>query len=620
VKGPNGDYFVTSAITNSVARYDGNTFQYLGDFVSSGSGGLLKPIDTVFANGALLVSSADADAVFRYDGATGAFIDQFVPAGAHGIDRLCELIVRNEQLYVGAFSGDVHRYDLATGAFIDKFVATNSGGIHAPGGMTFGPDGNLYVGDFYAGGGGVLRYDGITGAFLNEFIHTGSGGMTRPAGMKFGPDGSLYVVDLDHDQVLRFDGQTGAFQNVFVAQGLGGIDEPTRLLFEGNQLLLVSQGTDRVVRYDVPAWATFTVTLSAPSTLPVTVNYATANGTALAGSDYTAASGTITFAPGQTSQTIIVKTLDDTAYEGSATFVVNLSSPTGAIITDSQGVATIQDNDQPPTKFYVADDGSTNKTFEYAANGAAIENYAIHSGNSAPRGAASTIADDKVWVVDANKNVYVYNTSGGLLGSWSGGSMPNNADVQGITTSGADVWLVDAKSDKVYRYTGAATRLSGSQTAASSFNLNSSNSDATDVVTDGSSIWVVNNGSTDKVFKYTISGTLLGSWTITGAGSSPTGITIDPTNVSDIWIVDSGTDKVYDFSAAASRTSGSQSPASSFTLAAGNTNPQGIADPPPAETFQSASQGFANDSPFDTALLSLTNELDELLGSGRRRK
>jgi hypothetical protein len=84
-----------------------------------------------------------------------------------------------------------------------------------------------------------------------------------------------------------------------------------------------------------------------------------------------------------------------------------------------------------------------------------------------------------------------------------------------------------------------------------------------------------------KVFKYTLSGSLLGSWSIDPANAHPTGITIDPTNVSDIWIVDSGTLKVYDYAGAASRTSGSQSASATFALAAGDTNPQGIADPPP---------------------------------------
>ena len=59
-------------------------------------------------------------------------------------------------------------------------------------------------------------------------------------------------------------------------------------------------------------------------------------------------------------------------------------------------------------------------------------------------------------------------------------------------------------------------------------------------MTDGTSFWVV-DGTALKVFKYTLSGSLLGSWTIDPANKKPTGITINPTNVSDIWIVDNGT-------------------------------------------------------------------------------
>jgi hypothetical protein len=254
----------------------------------------------------------------------------------------------------------------------------------------------------------------------------------------------------------------------------------------------------------------------------------------------------------------------------------------GGIIADGQGVATILDDDA--TKFYVVDDASANRTYEYGAPGNSIENYALNSGNTAPRGAASTASGDKVWVVDANMKVYVYNASGGLLGSWAAGSLASNATVEGIATNGTDVWIVDAKSDKIFRYTGAATRTSGSQNAASSFSLNGSNTSPKDVVTDGTNLWVVNDSTTDKVFKYTLSGSLVGSWTITGAGSSPTGITLDPAGGGALWIVDNGTDRVYQFDDARGRASGSQSPSTSFALAAGNTNPQGIADPPTGAT------------------------------------
>ena len=252
-------------------------------------------------------------------------------------------------------------------------------------------------------------------------------------------------------------------------------------------------------------------------------------------------------------------------------------------LAEGQDVSGIDfGNTSLATKFYVVNDASQNRTYEYNASGTSIESYSLNSGNTAPRGAASTIAGDKTWVVDANRKVYVYNNSGGLLGSWTAGTLATKATVEGIATNGTDVWIVDAKSDKVYKYTGAATRLSGSQNAASSFSLNSANTSPKDIVTNGVNLWVVNDSTTDKVFKYTAAGSLVSSWTITTAGAtSPTGITIDPANVSNIWIVDSGTDRVYQYNAAATFANGSSHAADvAFALAAGNTNPQGIADPP----------------------------------------
>jgi hypothetical protein len=272
-------------------------------------------------------------------------------------------------------------------------------------------------------------------------------------------------------------------------------------------------------------------------------------------------------------------------FESTSTYELTIRVFDGLHATDQ--VVTVDVLDVPETKFYVVDDGTANRTYEYTSGSATMEDYALDIGNSAPRGAASTAAGDRVWVVDANRKVYVYDAGGALLGSWTAGSMSSSALPQGIATDGTDVWIVDAKSDKVLRYAGAASRLAGSQNAAASFNLNNGNSAATDVVTDGASLWVVNDSTIDKVFKYTIGGSLLGSWTIDSENSNPTGITIDPANVGDIWIVDSGTDRVHQYSAAASRTSGSQSASASFALAAGNSNPQGIADPPFANVLTS---------------------------------
>jgi|GEM_PF-600632 len=93
---------------------------------------------------------------------------------------------------------------------------------------------------------------------------------------------------------------------------------------------------------------TFTVTLSAPSGKTTTVNYATADGTAAAGSDYTVASGTLTFAPGVTTQTVAVVVTGDTVFEPDQTFLVNLSGATNATLEDAQGVGTITNDDAAP--------------------------------------------------------------------------------------------------------------------------------------------------------------------------------------------------------------------------------------------------------------------------------
>ena len=323
----------------------------------------------------------------------------------------------------------------------------------------------------------------------------------------------------------------------------------------------------------------FTVRRVGDDSGTVTLNWATANGTATAGSDYVAASGQVSFLPGgANTQTISIAINGDTVQEAAESFLISLAVASGnAVLADEAGQGTIL---VPPTKFFVVNDATTDRTYEYASGGTATENYALASGNTAPRGAASTAAGDKVWVVDANRNVYVYNPQGGLLGSWTPGGLASNAQVEGIATNGTDIWIVDARNDRVYRYANAAGRLTGSQGAASSFALNTGNKDAKDLVTDGTNIWVVNDSTTNKVFKYTVAGALVGSWTIASPNATPTGITLDPAGGTDLWIVDSGTDKVYQYVGGRAWTSGTRSASATFNLAAGNTNPQGIADPP----------------------------------------
>ncbi len=92
--------------------------------------------------------------------------------------------------------------------------------------------------------------------------------------------------------------------------------------------------------------ATFKVTLEQAAPAEVKVDFATADGTALAGQDYNATSGTVTFPAGATSADVVVQVIGDTTDEPDETFVVNLSNPVGGTIADGQGEGTIIDDDR----------------------------------------------------------------------------------------------------------------------------------------------------------------------------------------------------------------------------------------------------------------------------------
>ncbi|HEV2294745.1 MAG TPA: Calx-beta domain-containing protein [Tepidisphaeraceae bacterium] len=138
--------------------------------------------------------------------------------------------------------------------------------------------------------------------------------------------------------------------------------------------------------------AALTVTLSAASTQTITVNYATADGTAtVAGGDYVAASGTLTFSPGQLSKTINVQVNGDRIAESTETLNIVLSGATNAFIGDATGVVTVRD-DEPTINIddYSATEGhSGTKAFTFtvrlsAASDAPVSvNFSTAEGDTA---------------------------------------------------------------------------------------------------------------------------------------------------------------------------------------------------------------------------------------------
>ncbi|HEX8155567.1 MAG TPA: Calx-beta domain-containing protein [Thermoanaerobaculia bacterium] len=123
------------------------------------------------------------------------------------------------------------------------------------------------------------------------------------------------------------------------AQGLGTI-----LNDEGALTVAISD----VTQSEATSPFAFTLTLSGMSATPVTVDYATANGTALAPGDYTTTSGTAIIAPNTLTTTINVPVINDATAEANETFFVNLTGAAGATITDNQGLGTIVNDDAAP--------------------------------------------------------------------------------------------------------------------------------------------------------------------------------------------------------------------------------------------------------------------------------
>ena len=92
----------------------------------------------------------------------------------------------------------------------------------------------------------------------------------------------------------------------------------------------------------------FVVTLRRAASGTVTVDYSTADGSAQAGVDYTAATGTLSFHAGESSKTIPVAVLDDAHDEGEETLTLTLSNVSGGRLTDSEATGTIKNRDPLP--------------------------------------------------------------------------------------------------------------------------------------------------------------------------------------------------------------------------------------------------------------------------------
>ena len=127
----------------------------------------------------------------------------------------------------------------------------------------------------------------------------------------------------------------------------------------------------------------------------------------------------------------------------------------GAAVSDSDQAFWTVDG----LKFFVVDD-SADDSFTYSGGGVSLGTSALAAGNTDPRGVAANAAGTRLWVVDKDKYVYVYNTqTNSLVTSWKA-KKPDGADisdkVQGIATDGTNIWLVDDDKNLVLYYANGA--------------------------------------------------------------------------------------------------------------------------------------------------------------------
>jgi hypothetical protein len=240
-------------------------------------------------------------------------------------------------------------------------------------------------------------YTGVYTGEINVFLGYGDGTFASPISQTLAAGTyatGLAAADFDGDglpdvAVANSDADSG---EVSVLLNAGGWAFPATLAISD---VTVTEGDGGTVA------AVFTVTRGGNLDGTVTVNYGTANGGALAGSDYVAASGTLTFGPGETTKTITILVNGDSTDEYDQAFLVNLSAASGASVsvTDGQGVGTIVDNDPPPTVTITRvslKEGNNNRTttFNFIVTLSAASEKEIQVSFATANGTATTAGGD----------------------------------------------------------------------------------------------------------------------------------------------------------------------------------------------------------------------------------
>ena len=197
--------------------------------------------------------------------------------------------------------------------------------------------------------------DGLSYRTVHNGLFDVTGGMIAKAKRLTRGNNNGWHLDIVPDGVADVTLQVRATTACDVAPGVCTADGrmlTERLLADIPGPATVSVANATVEEAD-GATLDFTMTMSKARFAATTVDYATSDGTATAGSDYTAESGTLTFAPLETTKTVSVTVLDDAHDEGAEKMVLTLSNPSGAVIDDGEAIGTINNTDAMPKAWLV---------------------------------------------------------------------------------------------------------------------------------------------------------------------------------------------------------------------------------------------------------------------------
>ena len=313
----------------------------------------------------------------------------------------------------------------------------------------------------------------VTDAAEGADLGTTSGTVTFAANSAAGATQTITITATDDplsETAESFTVTLGAITSTLSSQISlkNGASSATATISESDPITVAISGPSTVDEGD--ATTSYTVSLSPTGVTPtadLTVSYATANGTATAGTDYTAKSGTLTFtnaAPG--AQTFTVQTAEDTLDEGNGeTFTVTISSPSGGggnapALGTSTASTTITDDDDAPTGITLSanpsslgeDDAATLVTVTATLNGSTLPSDTVVTigtlAGSATKDTDYTVTSLATITISANSStgtgtLTVTPTDDDVVEGDETISIPGTTTVSGLSVTSATITLTD---------------------------------------------------------------------------------------------------------------------------------------------------------------------------------